>query len=332
MQIRTRVGSDVLSERKQLDQVRYFIRKIAENPVRNTQTGAVLEDTLGSSGKMLRTRLLLKCAALGPDYQARQERLCMLAAMVELTHLASLVHDDIVDDAAFRRGRPSVQSRYGKDAAVYAGDFLISRVFSWGVREGFADAVERLARTIEAMCIGEIGQASCRYRETMKPEEYYDHIRCKTASLFQTACVLGAEEAGCAAPVVQRLECLGEYLGLLFQLRDDLLDFTATAEEAGKETHKDFRDGIYTMPVLMALWSPEGKAALLPLMRENRERALTDDEIAWMEREVIRHGGVEKTWAAIHRYLDAGGALLDTFEDCTPIQELRRMWHQLGVR
>jgi len=322
----------VAAEETAVDQVRYFIRKIAASPVPHTRTGGVLEDALGSSGKLLRGRLLLRCAALGPDAYEQQERLCILAAMVELTHLASLIHDDIIDDAPIRRGRPSVQGRYGKDAAVYAGDFLISRVLCWGAREGMNDAVERLAQAMEEMCIGEIGQAQCRFCEDVTAEDYYTNIRGKTAALFRTACGIGAAEAGCTGAVVDRLERFGESLGIVFQLRDDLLDFSASRREAGKETHQDFREGIYTLPVLLALQSAEGRASLLPLMRENRERALTDLEIRQMEREVVRLGGVEAAWAEIHSCLAVGEVMLDTLEDCEPVRELRRMWYALGKR
>ena len=130
--------------------------------------------------------------------------------------------------------------------------------------------------------------------------------------------------------VLRRLGCFGETLGILFQLHDDLLDFSG--REAGKETHRDFQDGIYTLPVLLALQSSGGRAALLPLMRGSRERQLTGDELRRMEREVVRHGGVEQSWAVICRYLETGGALLDTFEDGEPLRTLRKVWCQLGRR
>lgn len=326
-----RKESRITAEEIELDQVKYYIRKIAENPVPHTRTGAVLEEILGSAGKMLRARLLLRCAALGPDAIERRERLCIMAAMVELTHLASLVHDDIIDDAKLRRGRPSVQSRFGKDSAVYTGDFLISRVFSWGAREGLCDAVERLALTIEDMCLGEIGQAQCRFCETVTVEDYYANIRGKTAALFRTACGMGAAEAGCTDAVIDQVERFGEYLGIAFQIRDDLLDFSG-GREIGKETHQDFREGIYTLPVLMALQSSEGRAALLPLMRASRERVLTEDEICSMEAVVVSLGGVEAAWSELRSCIAIGGALLDHMEDCTPVRELRRLWYALGKR
>ena len=118
---------DVAGEAELL-RVKEYIRLFTANSLQGSPTGAVLSDALSSAGKMLRPRMLLLSSAFGPYRQMRLDRICMLAAMVEMTHTASLIHDDIVDDAAMRRGKTSVQSRYGKDAAVYAGDFLIARV------------------------------------------------------------------------------------------------------------------------------------------------------------------------------------------------------------
>jgi len=308
-----------------LQRVGYYIQKIAENPVSGTPTGEVLEDALGAAGKMVRPRLLQTCSSLGPNYAEQLDRLCILAAMVELTHLSSLIHDDIIDDAPVRRGRSSVQSKYGKDAAVYAGDFLISRIQYWQAKEVLNAAAMRLAKTVEDMCIGEIGQDLCRYRETVSVDEYYENINRKTASLFQCACAAGAAEAGCSDEVVEVLARFGRCLGIMFQLRDDLLDFLSSKQDMGKETHKDFQDGIYTLPVLMAMQSEEGKAALLPILAENSRRVLSEDEIRDMEALVCRFGGVEATRTEIHRHCMEGHRLLDALGDHEAVATLRKM-------
>ena len=321
-----------MTEEAVLRKVKAYIRTIAENPMTGTQTGDVLEDVLNASGKMIRPKLLLLCGGFGPAFAPRLDRLCMLAAMVELTHLSSLIHDDIIDDAPYRRGKPSAQSKYGKDAAVYAGDFLISRVNYWQAKEGLNEAAMRLSKTVEEMCIGEIGQAGCRYRENVTAAAYYQNIKGKTASLFKCACGLGAAEAGCDKKTVETLERFGECLGIMFQLRDDLLDFTATRQEAGKQTHKDFRDGIYTMPVLMAMQTEGGREALLPVMETNRQRMLSDEEIGQMEEAVRRFGGVEGTWGEIHRWSSEARTLLGEMENNSIIKRLQRMLDKLDER
>lgn len=318
-----------MMEESAVERVRYYMHKIAENSFAGTGTGAVLDDVLGSFGKMIRPRLLLLCSAFGPHSKEKNERLCMLAAMVELTHLASLIHDDIIDEAPYRRGKPSIQGKYGKDAAVYAGDFLIERVHYWQVKEQLIDAAMILSKTVEDMCIGEIGQAVCRYDVHVTADDYLKNIKGKTAALFSTACKLGAMEAGCGSDVAEKLKCFGEYLGIMFQFRDDLLDFTSSEVAEGKEIHKDFHDGIYTLPVLMALETPEGREALLPIMKENAKRNLGSEEIGHMEKEVIRCGGVKRTVEEIHRYAALAGEILDSLEDIPEARKIRRMLDKL---
>lgn len=277
-----------------LSKVRYYMHLIASHPYSGTEVGKILDDTLDTDGKMVRASLVLCAGAFGPDYETKEDRLNMLAAMVELTHLASLVHDDIVDEADFRRGKPSIQSKYHKDAAVYAGDFLITRVNYYEAKEHLNEAAAVLSQTIERMCAGEIGQAVCRYKATTSIAEYLNNIRGKTVELFKGACRIGAQEAGCSEEVTSRLESFGENLGIMFQLRDDLLDFTSTKAEMGKATHMDFREGIYTMPVLYAMENDKS-GKLLAIMKKNAEESLTDKEISETEKLVVELGGVEST-------------------------------------
>ena len=314
-----------------LDLVNTYIHIISEHSFAGTEVGEVLDDAIGTRGKMIRPRLLLISGAFGPFWKLKKDKLCMLAAMVELTHLASLIHDDIVDEAPMRRGVISVQGKYGKDAAVFAGDFLMARINYFEAKEHLNEAAEILSRTIEQMCIGEIGQARCRYREDVTKEQYLQNIQGKTTALIRAACQIGASESGCTANVARKLESIGEYLGILFQLRDDLLDFTADKDSVGKETHKDFKDGIYTMPVLMALQEEKGREHLTPIIRKNRTSALTDAEIGEMEEIVIACGGVERTRQEIRRYHEEINALLSEFDGHGPAKVLGELVEKLEV-
>ncbi len=301
-----------------MERVKYYIGKFTSNSLEGTRTGEVLRDVTGSTGKMIRPRLLLLCSAFGPegpDGDDRREKCCMLAAMVEMTHMASLIHDDIVDEAPYRRGRLSIQNKYGKEAAVYAGDFLISRVHYWQAVEGLHEAAAVLSKTVEEMCIGEIGQAMHRYDAFMTPDRYMDNIRGKTAALFKAACTMGAMESGCDPGTVARLGQLGEYFGLIFQLRDDLLDFLSDDSSMGKKTHKDFSDGIYTLPVLLAGQTPEGESILRGLMEENSLRQLEEKEISLMEETVKKAGGIDAALDRIRHYTSICRNLLDSFTE-----------------
>ena len=315
---------------EEMERVCHYIRAITAHSLAGTGTGDVLDALLDTSGKMIRPRLLLLCSGFGPARKERLERLCLLAAMVELTHMASLVHDDIVDDARFRRGEPSLQGRFGKDAAVYAGDFLITRVNYWEAKEGLNEASMVLSETVERMCCGEIGQSCCRFQEDVTAERYLENITGKTASLFSASCTLGAMESGCPRETVERLERLGTDIGIMFQLRDDLLDYTSTKAREGKETHKDFHDGIYTFPLISAMESPEGRKLLLPLLRQNRTCPLDSDGLHRMEALVQRFGGIDATCSEIRRYGRECLALLEGLEEGESRERIRILIEKLN--
>ena len=301
-----------------MDGVESDIARITAHPYAGTPVGEVLDWASSSKGKRIRPMLLILSSLYGPLCFDRRSRLTLLAAMTEVTHLASLIHDDIVDDAPLRRDRESVQRRFGKDAAVYAGDFLIARVQFFQAQENFHEAGMILSDAIAQMCAGEIGQAQCRYREDVTMQEYLCNIRGKTTALFRAACRMGAIESGCGTDTAEKLDRFGEALGCMFQFRDDLLDFTTGLPDLGKETHKDFRDGIYTMPVLMAMRDPRARELLLPIMRVNREGGVSCEQIREMETIVHKYGGAKNTKKEILRYrkrceeilreLPAGGA------------------------
>lgn len=281
------------------EEVKHYIYLIANFSIKESQVGAVLDDVLNVSGKMIRTKILLLSAFLGSNWENNKEKICKLAAMLELTHLASLIHDDIVDDSPYRRGKISIQGKYGKDAAVFAGDFLIARIFYYGAVENLNEAVSILAKTIEDMCIGEIEQDLCRYQEDISEEKYFEIIERKTAALFQVACSIGARESVCSKELTQKLELFVKNLGLMFQIKDDILDFTSNSKDLGKETHKDFQNGIYTFPVIMALKNSKSKEVLAPIMKKNREENLSLEEILQLEKYIISFGGIEASYEKI---------------------------------
>lgn len=293
------------------DCVRRYTRQLSDNAFADTEVAQVINDAIRSSGKMIRPRLLLMCGSLGPLWEGNRERLCMLAAMVELTHLASLIHDDIVDEAPYRRGDPSIHSKYGRNAAVYAGDFLMARVYRCQAENHFYASGAVLASAIEKMCAGEIGQDACRYDEKVTAERYLANIKGKTAALFRAACRIGAFEAGCSEELVNKLEVFGENIGFMLQLRDDLLDFTSDGKLSGKEMHRDFLSGIYTMPLIAALEDTEAAKVLVPIMRENAKRRLSAEEVSDMEEKVVRFGGIEKTCGKIRALAEKNREILE---------------------
>lgn len=297
-----------------IEQVKYYMQLITAHSMEKNEVTDILDDTVNMSGKMFRAKLLLLCGLLGKDWKNKKETLFKLAAMVELTHLASLIHDDIIDDSPYRRGKLAVQKKYGKNAAVYAGDFLMARIYYYEAVERLNESAAVLSKAVEAMCIGEINQNLCRYDENISIEKYFKNIEGKTATLFETACYMGAKESGCSEKAIKKLSLFGKNLGFMFQLKDDILDFTSELKEIGKETNKDFQDGIYTFPVIMALRNPLGKKFLLPLMEENKKRILSKDEIKKVVSYVIKFGGVEESQKEIKRLSEINKKLIADLE------------------
>lgn len=314
----------------QLNKVKQYMKQFTAHSFADTATGAVLQDAVSSQGKMIRPRLVIMAGSFGKRYAEAEERLYKAAALIEMTHSASLIHDDIVDEAPLRRGKPSVQRRYGKSAAVYAGDFLMSRITYHLMQEGLMQSGMVLAKAVEAMCAGEITQALCRYRADVTLAEYLQNIYGKTVVLFRAACRMGALESGCDESLIRRLENVGEALGYMFQMRDDLLDFLPVTEQIGKASHQDFREGIYTMPVLYACETPQGRKMLRPYMERSVQGCLTGQDIAEMERQVAALGGMERTWQAIREQQKKAERILADLPSHSASPQLLKLVRKLG--
>jgi octaprenyl-diphosphate synthase len=201
----------------------------------------------GYRGKMLRPTLLLLSARACGD--VRHEHI-VLAAVVEMVHLATLVHDDVLDDADIRRGGPTIHRLHGNETAVLLGDYLISHAYHLCSRLDSPQAARRIAATTNTVCEGELMQVAHRGNWSLTEEEYLDIIRRKTAALTAVCCELGAAFAGAEPPRVRRLSGYGADLGVAFQIVDDLLDLTATEQEMGKSLRRDADLGKLTMPLI----------------------------------------------------------------------------------
>ncbi|MBQ6734322.1 MAG: polyprenyl synthetase family protein [Lachnospiraceae bacterium] len=218
----------------------------------------ILEELLSVPGKQIRPMLsLLAGHALKAD-TVQLERISHLGALIEIVHLASLVHDDVVDDAPLRRGRPTTQGKYGKNIAVYTGDFLLSRVLSTLLKDKMNRSGEEIAQAVEEMCLGETAQMQARFDADVAEEQYLGFIRGKTVALFVAAFRIAGLECGVSDAVLEKLTELGHCFGYVFQLRDDLKDYLSAQEEEGKAVHADIRAGYYTMPLLRALHTEQG--------------------------------------------------------------------------
>jgi octaprenyl-diphosphate synthase len=247
----------------------------------------VNEYLLLARGKLFRPTLLLLANDIGtrPHPQA-----ATLAAVVELVHLATLVHDDAVDHSVLRRGMPTVNALWNHQSAIIMGDYLYSRSISELSRLGNIELIKVLSRAANEMSAGEMRQlASCdalQYTDA----EYYRLIACKTASLMSAACEMGAIMG--AAEYREPLARFGHDLGMAFQIADDLIDYTETSAVTGKPSGHDLREHKVTLPLIAAL------GEMSPAERREVERFFaepepTDEGIAVVVELVRQHGGLE---------------------------------------
>ena len=281
-----------------------------------SQIGDILQDVSLSGGKRLRPQLLLLSARFGPDCEEKRERLCRLAALIEMVHAASLIHDDIVDDSPLRRGRPSIQSKYGKDRAVYAGDLLLSRIVKQLFKESFYQVGELFGRAVEEMCIGELGQMQCLFDAETTVEQYIKNIDGKTAALCRLACAAGAMESGASEETAAQLVLFGECFGRMFQIRDDLLDFVSDASSEGKLVRTDFREGILTLPVLYAIKTEKAGDRIRALIELARAGRFTDEDSGELVRLVRESGGLQEAKRDLGRYAVSANEALQGLPSC----------------
>lgn len=219
--------------------------------------------TMAAGGKRLRPLLVIVAGA--PDAtEAQAEDLVRSAAAVELLHAATLVHDDVLDAAPLRRGRPTVWSEGGRGAATATGDALFALAFAELVRTGSAAHVAALSVAGSALAAGELAQRADAWDATITRERYEHRCELKTARLFEAACRLGVLSTGGDAGRATALGAFGTRIGLAFQLLDDVLDVSGPAERTGKHRGTDLLDGTVTLPFILARQRDRGLAMVAP--------------------------------------------------------------------
>ncbi len=215
-----------------------------------------LTDFIDNNGKMLRSGLFVICSRFG---DINLDKLIKIGAAIEMLHLATLIHDDIIDDSEIRRGLPAIHKKYGKRDAVLIGDYLFSKAFVM-VSEYAQDIhIKLLTRVLTSICGSELIQSSQLYRKTITIRQYLRRIIGKTASLFSLSCYIGGLESGCNNESNHILGRIGYYSGISFQIIDDILDIEGKKSLLGKPVHTDLSLGIFTMPVICAIQNDDGK-------------------------------------------------------------------------
>lgn len=217
---------------------------------RDEMLNEVSTHLLRAGGKRIRPALVLLTSKF-PG--AKLEQVIPVAVAVELVHMATLVHDDVVDKATVRRGLPTVNAKWSNQVSVLTGDYLFAKSFSILAQTGNPRVVQIMADTVYEMSRGELAQIASYFMTEQTEEDYYERIAQKTGYLIAECCRLGAIMAGAEAPQVQALYNYGMGVGLSFQIADDLLDFHGSAAKVGKPVCGDLKTGILTLPVIHAL-------------------------------------------------------------------------------
>ena len=218
---------------------------------------------IAAGGKRLRPVLALATATSDSRSATRDDLLG--AVSVELVHLASLYHDDVMDEATMRRNVESVNSRFGNLVAIVAGDFLLAR--SAEIAAGLGTEIARLlAATLGELCQGQVAEVRAAFQIGRTEDEYTNAVAGKTAALMATSCRIGALTGGLPRDQVEAFTTFGRCFGMTFQVRDDILDIVGSEAELGKPAGQDLAEGIYTLPVLLALTDPDAGPELRPLL------------------------------------------------------------------
>ncbi len=298
--------------------------------------GAIGEHVLGSGGKRVRPALTLLSAELcgytGP-------RRIQVAAAVELLHTASLLHDDVVDLAAVRRGKPCASVVWGNRRAVLGGDYLYARASTMIVEDGSHEVLEVFADAIRAMAEGELMQLERSFDASVTESHYFAVIERKSAVLLSCATETGSILAGVTRGERRRMSDFGRELGVAFQLRDDALDYEAGEAELGKRPYADLREGKVTLPLMLALKhaTPTERASVADLLKKASHDALSIVEESSIDLtpalEVIdRYHGVADTVRRAEKHLARATEAIAPFPDVRAKQDLLAAAHFAVLR
>lgn len=268
---------------------------------------------LESGGKRLRPALCILSARGGQSFDL--ERVLPVAECLELLHTASLMHDDVIDEADTRRGSVTANAKWGNQLAILTGDFIFARAFSLVATEKYDSyIISRLVNLVSELSVGEIDQDESVYQAVTDEADYYNRIQKKTADFLEVCAEVGGLIGGMSREDARRMAAYGHAIGMAFQVTDDLLDVLQTSEQIGKPVGNDIRQGIVTLPVIRAMAvSPD--AAELRNIVTNPE--MTDDDMQRAIDIVLATDGVDVAKAKADQYLDEARQSLP---DCLPAE------------
>ena len=263
-----------------------------------------------SGGKLLRPAYLLLFAELGKKTDTKKS--IALAAAMETLHTATLIHDDIIDEADVRRGVSTIQTKFDKDVAVYSGDYLFIVCFKLLVQ--YTDSLKSVklnTSSMEKVLLGELGQMNTRYQMDVTVDEYIQNISGKTAELFALSCFLGYYENGGSTRTASTCREIGKSIGIAFQIVDDILDYSQSEKTIGKPVLEDVKQGVYSLPLICAI--EENKEYFEPLLV--KKEMMTDEDSKLVHQGVVTYKGVEKAYRLADEYTQNALTLIQSLPD-----------------
>lgn len=240
--------------------------------LKNKPVEQAILQMIHAGGKMLRPAYQLLFSSFGPEQD--RKKATAIAAAIEMLHTATLIHDDIVDEAELRRGLSSIRSQFGNSVAVYAGDYLFVSCFK--LMANYASSMKSLqmhSKSMESILNGELGQMDNRYNINLSVADYLEAISGKTAELFALSCAIGAYESGTSRKFAEQAGKIGLAIGMAFQIMDDILDYTQDQQKLGKPVLEDVKQGVYSLPLILALESDATRLRPLLEKRGNLSQA-----------------------------------------------------------
>jgi len=279
-----------------------------------------------AGGKRLRPALYFMCAQ---NKVCDGEKLMTVAVAIELIHMATLVHDDVIDNSAIRRGRPTANSCWGNHSSVLIGDYLFAKAFSLVATKVSNQMLKVLTDVICSMCEGEINQNRSTFNADQVEQDYLGRIAQKTADFIAASCELGALAANLSEKEVQDFREYGYCLGMAFQITDDILDITASSEQLGKPVGNDLRQGIVTLPVIYALENSVHSAELREIVKNPN-----------MSEETIKRGlaiiheteAIEYSYSRVAGYLKKARNIIPTSVDAESREAFTAVADFVGLR
>jgi heptaprenyl diphosphate synthase len=311
--------------KKDLDKIEDAMTDIirAEHPV--------LEDAsvqlLRAGGKRIRPVFVLLSGKFG-TYEL--PRIQTVAVTLELIHMASLVHDDVIDDAELRRGKPTVKAKWDNKVAMYTGDYIFARSLEYLSTLKEPRAHQILSQTIVELCIGEVEQIRDKYRIEQHVKNYLRRIRRKTAILIAASSRIGAIASGAPLAYERALYRYGYYVGMSYQIIDDVLDFTASEADLGKPAGGDLLQGNMTLPALLACEDDHFRERLMEVFRNPEQ--LNQETLQPFIQHIKSSDAIERSLAMSDRYLQKAYRELDKLPPTRDRNTLKQIARHIGKR